>query len=172
MKAIFLPVLSLCLMAFVLTASAPAHEFHVSKGQIEYVASEKSLQITLHLFIDDLEEALRRSGAERVFLGTDREIARADEYLQAYLKRHFVLTVNGQPVSYSFVGKEMSTDLLGMWCYLQVDGVDAPRQIKVRNDLLLDVFDDQKNILNIVGPAGKRSTLLFEKDNVAQQANF
>ena len=66
----------------------------------------------------------------------------------------------------------MSTDLLGMWCYLQVDGVDAPRQIKVRNDLLLDVFDDQKNILNIVGPAGKRSTLLFEKDNVAQQANF
>lgn len=173
MKTILLHILLMLVPGLaVAPVASHAHEFHMSKGQIEYVAAEKALQITLHLFIDDLEEALRRGGASGLHLGTDREAARADEYLELYLKKHFSLSLNGQSISYTFIGKETSDDLSALWCYLLVEQADVPRQIKVRNDLLLDVFDDQKNILNVICPGGKRATLLFEKDNTVQQAGF
>jgi hypothetical protein len=150
-----------------------AHDFHMSKGQIEYAAAEQSLQITLHFFIDDMEEALRRSGADKLFLGSERETAQAEDHLVAYLRRHLALTVDGKPVNFRFMGKETGDDYMGLWCYLIVEDLgQAPRQISIRYDLLQEVFSDQKNILNVLGPGGKRATLLFEKDNALQKAQF
>ena len=36
------------------------HTVHVSKTMVEYNEKEKSLQISVHLFIDDLEESLKK----------------------------------------------------------------------------------------------------------------
>jgi|APTNR8051073442_1049403.scaffolds.fasta_scaffold00395_24 hypothetical protein len=152
---------------------ALAHDFHMSKGQIEYAPAEQSLQITLHFFIDDMEEALRRNGADKLFLGSERETAQAEEQLISYLRRHLAITLDGKPVNARFLGKETSNDYAGLWCYLVVEDIEeAPRQISIRYDLLQEVFGDQKNIINVLGPGGKRVTLLFEKDNALQKAQF
>lgn len=154
-------------------STAPAtHDFHMSKGQIEYVPSEKSLQIMLHLFIDDVEDALALQGVKGLQLGTEKEAAQTDERLAAYLRQHFNLTLNGSKLNYQFIGKEVADDMTAIWCYLLVDQVAQPRDLRIQNSLLTDLFDDQKNLLTIVGPAGKKNTLLFEKHSPIQHITY
>ena len=59
-----------------------AHTFHVSKTMVEYSEKEKSLQISVHLFIDDLEESLKNEGHTKVFVCTERESAQAEKYIE------------------------------------------------------------------------------------------
>jgi len=92
------------------------HEFHLSKCQIDYVQEEQSLQISLHLFIDDLEETLRNGGQDDLFICTDKEAPEAEQYIVDYLRDHFKIKVDQQAVSFSFLGKEVSEDLIGVWC--------------------------------------------------------
>jgi hypothetical protein len=164
-----------CLLPALLVSfsNAPAeHDFHMSKGQIEYVAAEKSLQIMLHLFIDDLEDALALQGIKGLQLGTDKEAAQTDERLAAYLRQHFNLTLNGNKLNLQFLGKETTDDMAAIWCYLLVEQVALPRDLRIQNSLLTDLFDDQKNILTILGPAGKKNTLLFEKHRSVQSLTY
>lgn len=164
-----------CLLPALLVSfpTAPAtHDFHMSKGQIEYVATEKALQIMLHLFIDDIEDALALQGVKGLQLGTDKEAAQTNERLAAYLRQHFILTLNGIKLNFQFLGKETTDDLTAVWCYLLVEQVALPRDLRIQNSLLTDLFDDQKNILTVIGPAGKKSTLLFEKRSPVQSVTY
>ncbi len=151
---------------------ASPHEFHFSKGLIEFAEEEEALQITLHVFIDDLEEALRRQGADKLYICTDRESPEAEKHMEAYFRRHFRLTVNGQPVAYEFLGKEVSEDLSAVWCYLEVLDVEGIERLGITNDILLEVFDDQKNVMTIIGPGKKKGFMMFEKGKDSEEVFF
>ncbi len=148
------------------------HQFHVSKCLVEYNASEKALQISMNLFIDDLEEALRRRGADKLFICTEREVATAEAEMSRYLQEHFRLKVDGQPIEYNFLGKEVSEDLIAVWCYLEVTELPPPQAMEVTNKLLLEVFDDQKNIVSVFGPGEKKGLLLFQKGKITEKIEF
>ena len=149
-----------------------AHDFHVSKCLIEYNEQEKALQISLHVFIDDLEEALRRQGADKLFICTEKEAADAEKYIDRYLKQNFVLEVNGRQAEYRFLGKEISDDLMAVWCYLEVLDVDQMEQLAVTNKILTEVFDDQKNIVSVFGPGNQKGLLLFQKGKSRESVSF
>ena len=148
------------------------HDFHVSKCLVEYNEGEQALQVSLHLFIDDLEEALRRQGADGLFLCTPKEHKQAEQHVYRYLQQHFRFVVNGSPRDYTFIGKEVSEDLMAVWCYLEIAGVSSLKTLQVSNDLLMEVFDDQKNLVSISGPAKKQGLLLFQKGDTVKKAQF
>ena len=162
----------LSLLSALLLLPAARHDFHISKGLIEYKADEQSLQMTFHVFIDDLEKALEQSGAPKLYLGTERESARADDYLKQYLQKHFQLTLNGKPVTYTFLGKEISKDLSAFWLYLEAKPVSVPQRLHVRYDVLTEVYADQKNLVNLKGPGGKTGVLLLDRSRPADEAEF
>jgi len=162
-----------CPLALLLCATNPnLHEFHASKCLIEYRSDEKAIQISLHLFIDDVEEALRRQGADKLFLCSEKESKQAVTYLERYLKQALQLKLDGKERPFRFVGKEASDDWMGMWCYLEVSDVPAFQELSLTNALLTEVFDDQKNIVSIVGPDHKKSALLFHKQKTQQTVSF
>jgi len=165
-------LLTYSLAALLWTASPSLHEFHASKCLIEYNSEEKAIQISLHLFIDDVEEALRRQGADKLFLCSEKESKQAVTYLERYLQQALQLKLDGKARSFRFVGKEASDDWMGMWCYLEVVDVAAFQELSVTNALLTEVFDDQKNIVSIVGPNHKKSSLLFHKQKTQQTVAF
>ena len=169
MKALFLSV-SIFLVGFNVPFSA--HEFHVSKCQIEYNAGENSLQISLHIFIDDLEEALRQRGKDGLFLCTEREAKEAVTYLVEYLNDRLNIEVDKKKVKPEFVGKEISEDLAAVWCYLEVKQVNELSSISVSNKLLLEVFEDQKNIVSIKGPGNKKGFFLFQNGDDSGSIKF
>ncbi len=148
---------------------ASYHDFHLSKCLIRYNEAEQSLQISLHIFLDDLEEALRRQGAPAPFLGTEREAESAETHLLAYLRQHFRLRVNGQGRDYEFIGKECADDLAAVWCYLEIKAVQTLQELEITNSLLLEVFDDQKNLVSIQGPGNKQGMVVLQKGAIVKK---
>ena len=130
-------------------ADSSVHEFHLSKCIIECNDEAKAIQVSLHIFIDDLEEALRQQGADKLFICTEKESAKAEKYMNRYLQKHFVLVVNEEKVEYEFIGKEISKDLAAVWCYFEVKDITEVKNIDLKYDLLMEVFDDQRNIISL-----------------------
>ena len=155
-----------------LLSGTSLHEFHVSKCQIEYVGAEQSLQMSMHIFIDDLEEALRQRGKDQLYICTEKEAAEAETYLIDYLKNRILIKANGQKVDFNFVGKEISDDLAAVWCYLEVKGIEQLTELEVGNKLLQEVFDDQKNLISIIGPDGKKGYALFQKGDKPEHFKY
>lgn len=155
-----------------LSGNTTAHEFHVSKCQVEYNETDKAVQVTMHIYIDDLEEALRKQGADKLFLCTERESSNADEHLVAYLKKRFQVEINNSAAEFVFIGKEPSEDLLATWCYLEFTGIDHLQNLTIENDLLMEVFDDQKNIVSIMAPNNQQGYFLFEKGSSIETMSF
>jgi len=148
------------------------HEFHLSKCEIDYNTGENALQISMHIFIDDLETALAREGKEKLYICTEKEAEKAEMYLVDYLTRHFQLQVNGQPVTYNFIGKEVSEDLQAVWCYLEVESVNQINRLSVINNILMETFDDQKNIVSIKGPNKKQGYFLMMNGKYEDEITF
>lgn len=149
-----------------------AHEFHLSQCMINYDADASSLQITLHIFIDDLELALQEQGVEKQFVGTERETETADKYIERYLQQRLRLLVNQNSVTCTYLGKEVSDDLSAVWCYLEVSDITQLGALDVRYNLLMEIFDDQKNIINIKGPEEKQAYFLFVRGKSQEHIQF
>ncbi|NND32051.1 MAG: hypothetical protein HKN76_05620 [Saprospiraceae bacterium] len=145
------------------------HDFHLSKTEVHYNEENESLEISLHIFIDDLELAMIQSGMENPNFSTSKEHIKADSLLGAYLTHHFSVIVDGQKVVFDFLGKEYGEDLTAFWCYLEGQNITSPKKIKLQNRLLLDLFDDQKNVVAFTS-AKKKEFMLF--DHKKQEATI
>ena len=93
------------------------HKFYVSQIQINYNSGNTSLEVSAHIFIDDLELALKAQGADSLFIGTKREASRADTLIFRYLQQQIELRIGGRLLQGEFLGKELSDDLQAVWCY-------------------------------------------------------
>jgi hypothetical protein len=140
-----------------------AHDIHLSKCRMKYSAKDHALQITLHIFIDDLESALSARGGKALKLCTSYEDPNANEYITEYLAANFKVRADEKELTMDFLGKEISEDLAGVWCYLEIPNIQEPSTISVLYDILLDTYNDQKNILSFAGPTGKESYLSFDQ---------
>ncbi len=152
--------------------SDETHDFHISKSLIRHQPAESRLQVEMHVFLDDLESALEQAGAPNPHLATELEIKDADIYLQRYLRKHFSLRSNGTALPYQFVGYELSDDMAGLWVYLEAPMMASSGKLSVRNTLLTDIYDDQKNIVNFIGRNSKREMLLFSRDRRDGELNY
>ena len=149
------------------------HEFHMSKCEIAFNEAEQAIQISLHLFIDDLETALAAKGISNLYICTDKEDAETEQYIADYLQETFALQVDGKAVSYSFLGKEPSEDLEGIWCYLEIETIASIQELNVRNQILTQAFDDQRNIVSITkSGVGRMGYFLFDKDSFEDTVSF
>lgn len=149
----------------ILLSLLPAHDYHVSKTNVRYVADKEQVQVEMHVFVEDLEKDMVAAGApELLEIGTKREHAEAERYLVNYLEKHFRITWNGETLPLEVVGYELADDLHGLWIY-QVAAVDAgPAEVRVYNSLLTDTYPDQKNIVKLYNGEERSATLLMSKE--------
>jgi len=150
-----------------------AHEFHVSKCLVEYKAENAEVQISMNMFIDDLETALASRGVEQLFIGTEKESQEADEYIEKYIDQVFQIEIDSLGmVDPFFLGKEVSEDLTSIWCYMQIPMSQPIQSLKVKNSILLETFDDQKNITNIIGPKNKRDSFMSIRGDDVKEVSY
>ncbi len=154
------------------TPPALDHEFHISKCLVEFNESEQALQMSMHIFIDDLEEALRQKGADSLFICTEMEATDAESYMKQYIEKNFLIEVNGQRLKFEFLGKEISEDMAGVWCYLEILEVKGIQKLKITNNILLEVFEDQKNVISIIGPNSRKGMMLLQRGQNNETVSF
>ena len=139
-----------------------SHDYHLSKTLIEQSRSGNSLEISMHIFIDDLELALQEQGHTNLFLCTEKESETAEQVVERYLQDQFLVEVNQKLVSATWIGKEVSKDLRGVWCYLEITHPEPIETITVTHSLLFDIYRDQRNIVQVSLNDGRKGFFLLE----------
>lgn len=142
--------------------SGKSHPFHVSICQIDVV--EGSLQITHKIFRDDLELEIQRLYDRDLDVDKDRYLL-ADTLFNAYLKEHFQVAINGNQKNATYIGHEIDFDVV--WMYIEVEFTGEMESIAVKNEILLDTYDDQTNLVHVDYQDETRSMLLNGKKNNA-----
>ncbi|MCK8523942.1 hypothetical protein M0D21_20360 [Aquimarina sp. D1M17] len=145
--------------AFLLFSSFTAHKFYVSVTQVDYNQEQQSLQIITRIFIDDLEEVLQERYDNSIELGLKGETSGVETYIKKYLNQKINFVVNGKMASFTYVGKEYEDDLLIF--YLEIENITSFDTIEVSNQVLMDLFEEQQNIVH-VKKGNKRKSLILE----------
>jgi hypothetical protein len=139
------------------------HAFHTSITEMRYNAKTKSFEISLRVFMDDLEKMLSINNQNKKFVieNTDKN----DPFIEQYVRKHFVvITPKNQKLIYQYVGKEKEGD--ATWIYLEMPVNETIKGSKIQNSVLMDMFDDQTNIVNIFVNNDKKSYLFTVKNKV------
>jgi hypothetical protein len=165
------PLFKFFFLPFYIITSSPlidkAHDVHISMCELRFNEETSTFQVSLKIFIDDLEVALKKEGLPSLSLGTPKENADANEIITSYLDKYFKIEMDGKKLPLRFDGKEISEDFQAVWCYLEFkDELTHPRMCKLTNNILLDIFSDQRNIMDIkMNKSHKAYTILSPGQN-------
>ena len=149
--------------------SASVHKFYVGVFQLDYVPEKKVVRMTARIFVDDLEKTLNKRYNTTLYIGADRESAKANEYIEKYLFEKIKITINGSPVILKFLGREMEDDIL--ICYYTMPAISGVKSVKVNNTILFESFEEQQNIIH-ANINRNRKSLLLTNDKQQGQLDF
>ncbi|MGK0254152.1 MAG: hypothetical protein ACI9OE_001643 [Mariniflexile sp.] len=166
MKPIKLLFLIFILPLFAFTA---AHKYYLSVTQIDYLSDKQSVQITSRIFIDDFEKLLRERYDDKITLADKNENGTNDMYIERYLKEKIKIKINGKDVNMSFIGKEYDADI--MKCYLEIENIKVINSIEISNQVLLDIFEEQQNIVK-TKINSKQKSFLLDRNSKTAVLNF
>lgn len=156
------------LLLLLITTSGIIHKFYLSKTIIEFNARSQQFEITCKMFTDDLEHTLTQSSGKPVKLVAGDESADADALIEGYMKQHFKCSIDGVPMEWRWVGKEVENDLT--FCYLELYRKPDFTTFTLTNDMLMAFFPDQQNIVDL-SIMGNTQTLVFVRDRIQQTFN-
>ncbi len=148
--------MSLYLNLLFLSLLIPRHDFHVSIAQVDY--KDQSLQMTLRVFTEDLEDRLEEDWDIDLDLGADTEAEETDRLIENYLRERLAFSSGGRDLEMRYIGKEVEIELC--YIYLEFPCSDAPSDLLVKNQIFFDSFDDQSNIVNVKVGETLRSAFL------------
>tara|TARA_R110002012_G_scaffold273779_1_gene459872 strand:- start:606 stop:1109 length:504 start_codon:yes stop_codon:yes gene_type:complete len=163
--------ISLILASFFLLSAfkSGAHEFYLSVTEIEYNNEEQSLQIITRVFIDDFQNVLNERYDADIQLSQEAEEGAVTEHISKYLNQKLRLKINGEELQLNYLGKEYDADQLVL--YIEVENVAAFDEIEVTNEILTDLFDDQKNVVH-VKVNNKTKSLLLMRQQETEKLTF
>lgn len=148
------------------------HDFHVSQCEIQYRPDEQHVAVAMSIFIDDLELALRVMGYDSLYLCTNKENEEANIYIDEYLNQTFQMSADERPIKLTLIGKEASEDLMAVWCYIEAIDVSPFDELVLENKVLLEQFDDQKNVVSFDYLGRKKQHFLFDRKDPVYHIEF
>lgn len=149
--------------------SFTAHKYYLSLTQINYKSEAKAVQIIINVFMDDIELALNKDYDIDLQLTTKRELENNDIYFEKYLKNKLNFKVDGKAKNFNYLGKEYDGDLV--FFYLEIENINEVKSIDVSNQLLLEHFPEQQNLIK--SKVGKKNkSVLLTKDQSSTLLKF
>ena len=149
---IVLPILFLTLTA------ANVHKYHMALYQIDYASEKKMLQITSRIHIDDLNKVLETKHKKKMAVGEEKQTSEDLILLKEYLASNFTIKINNQLKPLNFLSQEIEGDELV--CYFNIKGISKINSLDIYNTVLIDLFSDQQNRINVTVSGVKKSFLL------------
>lgn len=141
------------------------HKEYYSLTKIDYNQKEKTLQITMKIFTNDLELVLNKHYDKVLELGTEIESKETNKLLENYLKEKFSLTINNVRLNYHLLGKEYEKDVV--FVYLEISNIREIHQIEIQSSLLIEEFEEQENIIKVNINEQRKTLFLTKRNNKA-----
>jgi hypothetical protein len=140
------------LMAAVLAA---VHPFYVSVTEIDHNAKNKTLEISCKMFLDDTEKALEKAHHLPVELTKPKNPQEAQRLVSDYIRKHFLLKVDGKPANLEFAGYEVEG--ASIWSYFQVSNIAGLHRLDITNTILYEMYDGQISIMHAKAEGQEKS---------------
>lgn len=139
-------LLLVCAPSRATTAHAAAvHKFYTSLARVEYNAEEKTAEVTLRVFADDLELALKRRTGREVKLDRTKD---ADQLVLAYLRDTFdIKNHDGDVKALKWVGMELRAGIA--WLYVEAEMPEGLSGARLRDHVLFELFEEQVNTVSV-----------------------
>ena len=151
----------LILVAILIEGQAGAHEFYVSISKVKWDAGAEKLVVSVRVFSDNLQEGIENMGGPKLNLWTFREHGDSDKWVAGYIISRLEFTVNGREATLVFQEKSDALDATA--CLFHIEDVQQVRSIKVRNEILTELIDDQTNIVRFEINGNKKFMNLTKK---------
>jgi hypothetical protein len=162
-RAIYILSLSLA-VSLLLAPVSLAHKYHTSVTRVEYNQAERSAEITIQTFTDDLRDVLTKRAGKTVRLDAGKS---TDGLAFDYLRSVFELkNGNAAPSELQWVGMEVKGETV--WLYVLAKMPDGLAKATLRNAFLFDLFDDQVNIVNVIHD-NQKSSLVFKRGDGSRE---
>jgi hypothetical protein len=134
------------------------HPLHVSVTEIEMNDTEKRLQIMMRVFMDDLEVTLRKEFRYPELDILDPKEATLNQMMGTYLSTHFKISLDNKPQTIKYLGHEQEGDAFIF--FIEVANVRKWKTIQVQNDIIMEVYNDQSNLVHVTVKETVRSLRL------------
>lgn len=158
------------MISLILAFFVSLHPIHLSITEIEHSEKSKALQITMRIFIDDLETSIRGKVKDEELDILDPGKGRTtDELVKAYLADLVKVKVDKKFVKINYLGNEIEGP--AMICYVEVENIKKFSTIEITNKVILDIYDDQSNLVN-VNYKGKVKSLRLTNDQPTGSVTF
>lgn len=108
--------------------------------------------------MDDLNDAVSKAYKKSTNIGTEKEKPEDITLLKKYLNDNFKLTVNGKSKAYTYLSREVESNVV--ICYLSVKEVAKVSSLQVDNSILTEVYSEQQNIIQFNNNGKKQNLLL------------
>jgi len=156
-QKIFVLLIAIPLLSFV-----TAHKFYMSVTNIEHSKTDKALQITTRIFIDDFQRVLEERYDFKEELTTEKAIEEVEQLMKKYLTKKLKIWVNGEQKVFNFIGKKYEDDVAV--CYLEITAIEHVTSLEIENAILCEIEEDQQNLVH-TKIDGQRKSLLLVKEN-------
>jgi len=123
---------------------ANLHAFHVSVCEIHHNEKAQSLEISIKIFIDDLQLSIKNQGNTAFDLSNIQNKDSTSIHLKNYIVDRFNIQINSKQIELKFVGYELKE--YEILCYLEAKDIDIIETIEIENSLLMELFDNQINL--------------------------
>ena len=145
-------------------APATPHPFRLSVADVG--VTESRLQARIRFFWDDLQLAVMEHTSDMEFeLAENEEV---DAIVETYINDMLVLeageTVVQGEVTARGVEDAARIDEVMWWYRLEYSLPPSTERIRIRNRLLFNMFEDQRNIVNLKTRGGRERTYYFSWD--------
>lgn len=137
-------VLILCFLFFLVSFK---HPFYLSVTELKYNSSQRTLQGSVKLFINDVEDALKKINGKTIDLVNPVDTSKTNDILKTYLQQRLLIKVNGLDKPYELIGFEKEQEAI--WLYIEVKNCPRPKNLEVENSLLYDYIKEQTNIVHV-----------------------
>lgn len=141
------------------------HPYYLGVSELKYNAKQKTINVSIRLFTNDLEAALKRTTAQHIDLINPPDKAHADTLLFHYINKRLNVMINTRQCKLNYIGYEKEEE--SIWAYLEIAQPTEPKKITVENALLFDFLPQQINIVHIDVNAIKKSTKLINPNKIA-----
>ena len=137
------------------------HPFKVSVMDMEYDEGERRMNISMHVFLNDLEDALTAHGNLTSY-DILRDTLTTQTLLPQYLLARFRIRTNKKFREVRWLGYEADIDAL--WCYFDISRLRPFDSLYVESRVLTEMFASQHNIVHATRGGEVRSLRLSKTD--------
>ena len=142
------------------------HPFFMCVTDIKHNVKQHSLNISIKLFTNDIENALKKTTGKHIDLLNPKNKPEMELELFNYIKKRFVLNINQKPITLNFIGYEREEDVI--WVYLESKKVNQPKTLKINTTLLYDYLPQQTNIVHAEINGIKKSSKVANPDSIIE----